>query len=31
MSDYVIEIENLTKDYGHGRGIFDLTLQISKG
>ena len=27
----VISIKNLTKDYGYGRGIFDLTLDINKG
>lgn len=27
----VIEIEKLTKDYGNGRGVFDLDLEISKG
>lgn len=27
----VIEVEHLTKDYGHGRGIFDISLQVEKG
>lgn len=27
----VIEIKNLTKDYGEGRGIFDINLTIQKG
>jgi ABC-2 type transport system ATP-binding protein len=27
----LIEIKNLTKDYGEGRGIFDLSLSIEKG
>jgi ABC-2 type transport system ATP-binding protein len=27
----VIEVENLTKDYGHRRGIFDVSFQIEKG
>lgn len=27
----VIELRNLTKDYGDHRGIFDLTLNIEKG
>lgn len=27
----VIEISHLTRDYGHGRGIFDLSLSIGKG
>ncbi|NLW15986.1 MAG: ABC transporter ATP-binding protein [Erysipelothrix sp.] len=26
-----IEIKNLTKDYGKGRGIFDLSLEVDKG
>ncbi len=31
MSDCVISVEHLTKDYGHGRGIFDVSLDIRKG
>lgn len=27
----VIEIEHLTKDYGHNRGIFDISFSINKG
>lgn len=27
----VIELRNLTKDYGHGRGIFDLNLSVCEG
>ena len=27
----VIEVNHLTKDYGHGRGIFDVSLQVEKG
>ena len=27
----VISMKNLTKDYGYGRGIFDLSLDINKG
>ncbi len=27
----VIEISHLSKDYGHGRGIFDITFNIPKG
>ena len=27
----VIEIEHLTQDYGHGRGIFDVTFSVEKG
>ncbi len=26
-----ISVEHLTKDYGHGRGVFDVSLQIDKG
>lgn len=27
----VIEVENLTKDYGFGRGVFDISFSIEKG
>lgn len=27
----VVELKNLTKDYGHGRGIFDLNLSVCEG
>lgn len=27
----VIEVNNLTKDYGHGRGIFDVSIGVEKG
>lgn len=27
----VLQIENLTKDYGHGRGVFDVTFNVEKG
>ena len=27
----LIEINNMTKDYGDGRGIFDVSLSIEKG
>ena len=27
----MIEINNLTKDYGKGRGIFDINLSVEKG
>ena len=27
----IIAIQNLTKDYGEGRGIFDINLKIKKG
>ncbi len=31
MDDSVISVRNLTKDYGHERGIFDISLDIQKG
>lgn len=27
----IIEVNNLTKDYGYGRGVFDVTLKVDKG
>ena len=27
----VIEISHLTKDYGHGRGVFDINISVNKG
>jgi len=27
----VIQVDHLTKDYGHGRGVFDVTLQVERG
>lgn len=27
----VIEVKNLTKDYGSGRGIFDVSISVNKG
>ena len=27
----VIQIKNLTKDYGHGRGVFDVSIDVNKG
>lgn len=27
----VIKIENLTKDYGNGKGIFDVTFSVKEG
>lgn len=27
----IIEVKNLTKDYGSGKGIFDLTFEVNKG
>lgn len=31
LQDIVITAENLTKDYGSGRGVFDISLNIRKG
>src|SRR5437588_737930 len=31
MKDLAIETKDLTKDYGNGRGIFDLGLRIAEG
>lgn len=31
MTEEIIKIENLTKDYGDGRGIFDVNLTLRKG
>lgn len=30
MTDY-IEIDHITKDYGQGRGVFDISFQVKKG
>ena len=27
----IIEVKNLTKDYGHGRGIFDFSFGVKHG
>ena len=27
----VIKIEHLTKDYGHNRGVFDVSFSVEKG
>ena len=27
----VIEVRHVTKDYGHGRGIFDVSFEIAEG
>lgn len=27
----VIEVKNLTKDYGQGRGVFDVSFYVNKG
>jgi len=31
MENTIIRVENLTKDFGDGKGIFDLTFNINKG
>ncbi|RDB63878.1 ABC transporter ATP-binding protein [Gordonibacter sp. 28C] len=31
MEDAVIRVDGLTKDYGHGRGVFDLDLRVKRG
>lgn len=31
MSDIVIKTEHLTKDYGNGHGIFDISLEVKRG
>ena len=31
MKETVIEIKNLTKDYGNSRGIFDISLEVKRG
>lgn len=31
MSDIVIKTEHMTKDYGNGHGIFDISLEVQKG
>ena len=30
-NDIIISVKNLTKDYGHGRGIFDISFDVKKG
>lgn len=30
-SDRVIEVQNLTKDYGFGRGVFDVSIHVNRG
>lgn len=27
----IIDVSHLTKDYGHGRGVFDVSMQVQKG
>ena len=29
--DIIIEVNNLTKDYGYGRGVFDVSIKVHKG
>lgn len=29
--EIVIQVEHLTKDYGHGRGVFDVSIAVHKG
>ena len=29
--DVVIEVNHLTKDYGYGRGVFDVSIKVHKG
>lgn len=31
MDERIINITNLTKDYGHGRGVFDISIGVNKG
>jgi len=31
MGESIIDIEHLTKDYGHGRGVFDVSFSVVKG
>lgn len=31
MEEEIIKVEGLTKDYGQGRGIFDITFSVKKG
>ncbi|MBO6280405.1 MAG: ABC transporter ATP-binding protein [Bacilli bacterium] len=30
-NEVIIEVNNLTKDYGYGRGVFDISVKIHKG
>ena len=30
-NEIIINVENLTKDYGYGRGVFDISIKIHKG
>ncbi len=29
--NHIIEVKNLTKDYGHSRGVFDVSIHVDKG
>ena len=29
--DVIVEVNNLTKDYGYGRGVFDVSIKVHKG
>ena len=31
MSKPIIRVKNLTKDYGYGRGVFNITLEVTEG
>ena len=31
MSDPVIELKGLKKDYGNGRGVFDVSFSVERG
>lgn len=31
MEKRIINIDHLTKDYGHGRGVFDVSIQVGEG
>lgn len=31
QNEVIINVENLTKDYGYGRGVFDVSIQVHKG
>lgn len=30
-AEEIIQVDHLTKDYGHGRGVFDVTIHVHKG
>lgn len=31
MSERIIDVNHLTKDYGHGRGVFDVSIAVKRG